>query len=152
MPSTFFDDCCLRKRNIFSIVTTSNTVTVSHRPTVYSNVHHRRWSPSTYHDVCHDQATHGHIMCSNQTVHEAVVRMCSWTTLSAQKMHNSFARHVPSSREVLIENTLKCPCLSMSSSRTSQIRCASSLSSHRIWKPPVVRCSMHQRLVIGCLS
>ena len=31
MPSTFFDDCCLRKRNIFSIVTTSRTVTVSHR-------------------------------------------------------------------------------------------------------------------------
>ena len=33
--------CCLRKRNILSIVTTSRTVTV------YSIVHHRRWSPST---------------------------------------------------------------------------------------------------------
>ena len=28
------------------------------------------------------------------------------------------------------------------------MRCASSLSSHRIWKPPVVSCSMHQRMAI----
>ena len=84
-------------------------------------------------------------MCANQTVHDEMVRMCSWTTLSAQEMHSTFARHVPSSREVLIENALKCPCLNRMSRGTPQTR----LSSHCIWKPPVVRCSMHQRMVIG---
>ena len=31
MPSTYFDDCCLWEKTIFSIVTNSHTVTVSHR-------------------------------------------------------------------------------------------------------------------------
>ena len=50
-----------------------------------------------------------------------------------------------------IENTLKCPCLNRSSRGTPQIRCASSLYSHRIWQPLVVRGSMRQQMVIGCL-
>ena len=147
MPSTFFDDCCLRKRNIFSV---AHSCRQPPSTVVYC-------TPSTVVTVyilcCMASSSNTWTyLCANQTVHEAVVRMCSRKTLSAQKMHSTFARHVPSSREVLIENTLNCPCLNMSSRVTPEIRCAASLSSHRIWKPPVVTCSMHQRVVIGCLS
>ena len=117
----FFDDCCLWKTNIFSIVKTSHTVTVSHR------IQH--CTPSTvvtvYKPCCMISSsniwTYLWHMCANQTVHEEVVRMCSWTTLSAQKIPSTFARHVASPRAVPIENTLKCPCLNMSSRGTPQI-------------------------------
>ena len=42
-------------------------------------------------------------------------------------------RYIASSREIIIENTFKCPCLNSRSSRgTPQIKCASSLSSLRV--------------------
>ena len=80
-------------------------------------------------------------LCANQTAHEEVVRMYSWTTLSAQMIHSrpTFAIHVPSSRDVLIENTLKCPCLNRSSRGTPKIKCAfiALIASHlKGWEVP----------------
>ena len=112
VPSTLFDDCCLRKSNIFSIVTTSHTVTATH--------HLQQCTPLTAVTVyipCCMTSSSNIIWAYVRTPNSRPTRRSSkdvfvssiWTTLSVQKTHSTFARHVASSREVLIENTLKCP-------------------------------------------